>query len=164
VYNVEISGELVHHVDGLLQGEAVQQLIALASTLGDGVYAPGDVELLDVKELLHRCGARSFSSVSSCTQRLNTETVRQQLTQYPRSEFRLPSWNTDLPKGTINWLEELNARGELIHFKGVDANVLEGLKAVGELTHSLKGVFLEAESTVLVCAFEMHWLNGKPLQ
>ena len=55
----------------------------------------------------------------------------------------------------MNWLEELNARGELIHFKGVDANVLEGLKAVGELTYSLKGVFLEAEGTVLVCAFEM---------
>ena len=115
MYNVEISGELVHHVDGLLQGEAVQQLIALASTLGDGVYAPGDVELLGLKELLHRCGARSFSSVSSCTQRLNTETVRQQLTP--------PSLRA---------------------------------QAVGKLTYSLKGVFLEAESTILVCAFEMH--------
>ena len=93
-----ISGELVHHVDGLLQDEAVQQLTALASTLGDGVHAPGYVELPDVKELLHRCEARSFSSVSFCTKRLNTETVRQQSTQYPRSEIRLSSWNTNLPK------------------------------------------------------------------
>ena len=93
----------------------------MVSTLGDGVSAPGDVELPDVKELLHRCKARNFSSVSSRTKRLNTGTVRHQSS---RSEFTLPS------------------------------NLLAGLKAVGVITYLLKKVFLEAESTVLVCAFK----------
>ena len=75
--------------------------------------------------------------MSSCTQRLNTETVRQLLTQYPRSEFRLPSWHTDLPKGTIDWLEEPTALRDLIHFKRVDANALEGSNlSESSITHS----------------------------